>query len=345
MERYERELRLSPALVRDDQLNGYVREVACRVSGEYCGDLRVYLIEQPYFNATMAPNGMMAVWTGSLLRMRDESELAYVLGHEFAHFRQRHTLQAWRKAKRTSAFLSTFGILTYGAGAGAAGMMAGLAGAASLMSFSREAEREADALGFMTAVEQGYDPQAAVRLWQRLLDEENARRYGKPFPVFASHPRTAERLQDIRTAAAGSATGSHEPGRSRFRAAVRPFLTRWLEAELGRRMYDTSIQVIDDLRSDADDEDRAVYTFYLGEAYRQRGAGDDLQHAARLYAEAISLPSPPAAAWREHGLASRGNGQAAQALAALRKYLELTADGAEDRAFIEQYLRELESRQ
>ena len=69
----------------------------------------------------MAPNGVMMVWTGSLLRMRNEAQLALVLGHEFGHYRERHTLQQWRKLKRTRAFLGTFGVLASGAGVGMAG--------------------------------------------------------------------------------------------------------------------------------------------------------------------------------------------------------------------------------
>ena len=47
-----------------------------RSSAGYCKDLRVYIMNVPGFNASMAPNGMMMVWTGALLRMRDEAELA-----------------------------------------------------------------------------------------------------------------------------------------------------------------------------------------------------------------------------------------------------------------------------
>ena len=90
---------------------------------EYCRDLRLYLVDVPWFNASMAPNGVMILWTGSLLRIRDEAQLALVLGHEFGHYRERHTLQQWRKLKRSSAFLGAFGVLASGAGVGVAGMV------------------------------------------------------------------------------------------------------------------------------------------------------------------------------------------------------------------------------
>jgi predicted Zn-dependent protease len=343
MDRAERELRQHPLLVRDEALNAYVRGVACKVAGDYCPDLRVYIVEQPWFNASMAPNGMMVVWTGALLRFQDEAELALVLGHEFAHFQQRHSLQQWRKAKRTSAVLSSFGLLAWGSGAGAAGQVAGLLGAAQMYSFSRDAEREADRLGFGATVASGYDPAAGARLWRRMVDEEAARRYGKPIPVFASHPKTIERLADVEAAGqAAGATGGHS-GRDAYRAAVRPFLAEWLEAELSRRMYDTSLRVIGDLRALAEPDLQGLYTFALAEAHRRRGKEGDAEQAGMLYAEAVGQPGAPPAAHREHGLALRASGDAEGAARSLSSYLTLAPD-ADDAAFVRQYLNELEGR-
>jgi len=343
MDRAERELQQHPLLVRDEALNAYVRDVACRVAGDYCPDLRVYIVNQPWFNASMAPNGMMVVWTGALLRFQDEAELALVLGHEFAHFQQRHSLQQWRKAKNTTAFLGSFGLLAFGSGAGAAGYAANIIGIAQMSQFSRDAEREADRLGFAAATGQGYDPEAGVRLWQRMKDEEDARRYGKPIPVFASHPRTAERLADVRSAAEASEGNEGDSGREAYRAAVRPFLASWLEAELSRRMYDTSVRVISDLRALAEPGLQATYTFFLAEALRRRGKDGDAVRAEALYEEAVTLPDPPPGAFREHGLVLRAQGERSAAANALRRYLELAPD-AEDVAFMQQYLSELEAR-
>ena len=92
MDRFEADLRNSAALVRDPALNRYLAELTCRVAGDYCNDIRVYLVRQPYFNAQMAPNGMLIVWTGLLLRVEDEAQLAFVLGHEVGHYVERHSL-------------------------------------------------------------------------------------------------------------------------------------------------------------------------------------------------------------------------------------------------------------
>jgi predicted Zn-dependent protease len=342
MERAEQELQEHPALVRDEALNAYVRSVACRVADDYCPDLRVYVMQQPWFNASMAPNGMMMVWTGALLRFQDEAELALVLGHEFAHFRERHSLAQWRRAKTGSAFLGAFSLLAFGGGAGDAGYLASLLGTAKMYHYSREAEREADRLGFAAATGQGYDPEAGVRLWQRMKSEEDARRYGKPIPVFASHPRTAERLEDVQAAAKVSGIQAGDTGRAAYRDAVRPFVAIWLEDELSRRMYDTSIQVIGDLRADGDPALAATYAFFLAEAHRRRAKPGDDALADALYQESLALPNPPAAAYREHAMVLRNQGRSPEAAEAFKQYLRLQPQ-AQDAAFIRQYLDELET--
>lgn len=340
MERAERELQRSPQRLRDPALNAYVREVACKVSGPYCKDLRVYVMDVPQFNASMAPNGMMLVWTGALLRARDEAELAFVLGHEAGHFTAQHSLRQWRRVKDTSAFLSVFQVLAYGAGAPNAAMLGALAGYATIFKFTRDQEREADRLGFEAIVRNGYDPQAGVDLWARMQREDETRKYDRPSAAFSTHPATLERLNDVRAAAAAVPSPSRERHRDAYRAATRPFLAHWLDEELGRRAYAASLLVIGDLLADSPQEDRGLLTFYLGEAHRRRNAQGDRAKAAELYARAVALPGTPAAAWREQGFALRDAHRTAQARTALQRYL-VEAPQAEDRAFVQRELDKL----
>ncbi|MEO7478421.1 MAG: M48 family metalloprotease [Lysobacteraceae bacterium] len=336
MDQAEKDIKSSPIRVRDPQLNAYVHDVVCKVTGDYCKDLRLYIVDVPVFNAQMAPNGTVLVFTGALLRMHDEAELAIVLGHEFAHYRMRHSLQFWNKAKHTTAFFASFGV-----GGGLVGGLAQMVGMTSLFQYSRDYEREADRLGFATAVSRGYDPKAGVRLWSRLLREEQASKTSKHFIVFASHPKTAERVEDVRAAAAAVPAGDYHDGRDAYHAAMRPFLAHWLDEELSRRTYDTSIQLLNDLRDGAAEDSMGTLTFYLAQAYRQRRGDGDAAKAEALYHEAAMHADAPAAAWREVGLDLRQKNQPTAAIGAFHRYLEL-APQANDRAFIEQYLAELE---
>lgn len=342
MDQAEKDIKASPYLVRDPALNAYVNDVACKVTGEYCKDLRVYIIDAPVFNASMAPNGVMLVFTGALLRMQDEAELALVMSHEFAHFKQRHTLQQWIKAKRTTAFLATFGVLTYAGGVGLAGGVAQMVGFANMSQFSRDKEREADKIGFETAAKLGYDPQAGVRIWTRMQREEKATKQAKYNPVFASHPRTSERLEDIKVAASLIGPGTYSNHKDRYLTTMRPFLNAWLEAELTKRMYDTSIQVIGDLKAESSPDLMGSFNFYLAEAYRRRNKNDDRAVAEKLYGEAVLHADAPSSAWREQGMILRSKKDNGAALIHLRKYLE-KSPAASDRAFIEKYITDLES--
>lgn len=342
MDQSEKSIRQSPLIVRDPALQAYVERVTCKVAGEFCRDLRVYIVDIPVFNASMAPNGTTLVFTGALLRMRDEAELAVVLGHEFAHYRSRHSLEGWLSAKRSAAWLSTFGLLTLGIGVPIAGDLAMLAGIGGLYKQSRDNEREADRIGFDVATAQGYDPQAGVRLWERLRREELSDPNHKRRAVFASHPQTEERIEDITRAAATAGNGPAIDNRDAYRAATRPFLAAWLQGELSRRTYDTTLHVIGELQKDATPETSALVTYHLAEAYRLRGKGDDRTRAATLYAEALTLPDPPVAAWRQHGMMLRDRGERAQAIEALRTYLT-RAPEAGDAAIVRHYLSRLES--
>jgi beta-barrel assembly-enhancing protease len=111
MDEQERLLRRSKFLVTDPALNAYVRGVLCRTVGqERCAATRLYIVRTPYFNASMAPNGTTIVYTGLLLRMRDEAQLAAVLGHEYSHFEQRHTLRLFKDIRAKTDALSWLSI-------------------------------------------------------------------------------------------------------------------------------------------------------------------------------------------------------------------------------------------
>jgi len=115
----ERAARTSGELDADPELNAYVKHVLCKVAQEYCDDLRLYIMDRPFFNATTAPNGYVEVWSGLLLRARSEAELAFVLAHETTHFARNHSLAAERHFKDQANGAMALGLIL------SAGMMAG----------------------------------------------------------------------------------------------------------------------------------------------------------------------------------------------------------------------------
>jgi predicted Zn-dependent protease len=193
MDREETKLRRSAFNLRDPQLQPYVQDIACRLGGDHCPDIRVYLVRTPYFNASMAPNGMMQVWSGLMLRVDNEAQLAAVLGHEIGHYLERHSLERLRAAKSSSAigqFAGMFGVVGL---LGAMGLVAGM------YAYSRDNERDADRIGALLMNRAGFDAGEAAKVWGNLMLEVNARPNGSARnPLFATHPASEEREETRR---------------------------------------------------------------------------------------------------------------------------------------------------
>lgn len=165
-QRAEDEIKRAGILIRDPELNEYVKGVACKVAAEYCGEVRIYLLESSSFNAFMMPNGALAVFSGLMLRAENEAQLATVLGHEVGHYEENHSLEQHRTLKRTAALMLAGDLATGGLGT--------LAGILSLQSYSREHERQADNIGFRRLVAAGYDGREAAKIWSNLIAESQA---------------------------------------------------------------------------------------------------------------------------------------------------------------------------
>ena len=138
VDRMEASLKASGRLVNDPELLAYLNAIVCRVETPYCEDIRIYVVDTPYFNATMAPNGMMQVWSGLLLRTENEAQVAYIFGHEMAHFTRRHSLQRWVDIQNKANAAAVFSMATSVAGVGYAGQIGEMAALASILAYSRE---------------------------------------------------------------------------------------------------------------------------------------------------------------------------------------------------------------
>lgn len=341
-ERAEQVARASGQLEHDPALNAYLREVACRVAGPHCGDIRLYVINRPYFNAQMAPNGYMEVWSGLLLRAEDEAQLAFVLGHEIGHYGERHSLAMLRTMRGRANAAMVFSIITAGAGVGVVGDIVYLGTIASVFGFSRENETQADVIGYDHAVAAGYDPHAGQRLWANLLAETQAsdnpdtRREETRASIFRTHPLSADRVEAL-AARAGQSSGG-QTQRERYRQTIRPFLDGWLRSDLRRRDYGQTALILD--RLSAHGEDLGLVEYYRGEINRLRRAEGDRERALQHYTNAIAQPDAPPAAWRELGDYATRDGRNAEAAGFFGAYLE-RAPNAGDRALIEARLTQL----
>ena len=339
MDRVETELRTSGRVVDDPALNAYLRRIVCRLAPDYCDDLRIYVVRTPHFNATMAPNGVMQVWTGLLLRCQNEAQLAYILGHEIAHYRRRHSVQNWRNASNTADALAFVQLLTSAAGVGFVGALAQFAGASAIFAYSRDQEREADALGLQMVIAAGYDPREAAKTWRGLMRERDAGDDSKDKPIFfASHPPTEERVETLETEAKEADVANAEIGADAFRDVVRPLRSAWIEDELRRRRLAQSEVLLQRLtEADTSGELR----FFQGEIFRLRRTDDDNKRAIDLYLQALQGVNAPAETHRSLGFVYWDSGEDGKAAESFRTFLALQPD-AGDAAMIQSYIDKLD---
>lgn len=332
MEREETRLRRSPFALRDPQLSKYVQDIACRLAGDHCPDIRVHLVHTPLFNAAIAPNGMMQIWTGLLLRCENEAQLAAVIGHEIGHYLQRHMVERLRDAKARSAFGQFLGLF------GLVGALVAIGVVAGAMAYSRDQEREADMIGLELMREAGYDATEAVRVWENLLLELKARPGGDPTKnnaMFATHPSASERMAALAQLAAARAGGEkrEEPWLER----TKPFKQIWLQEEIKRGQYEESLALLTRMVMRFPQADALSAR---GEVYRLRSSGGDIELALGDYQAAISMGSAPPEAHRGLGFIYRMLQQAGDAKAHFQRYLELAPD-APDALMIKSYVEAL----
>lgn len=360
-ERAEQGALTSGARNPDPELANYLRGVACRVVAEACADLRFYVMDIPLPNALMAANGFSEVWSGILLRIEDEAQLAFLLGHEASHYTERHNLNQWRamRARANVALVLSVGVAVAGADAAqnypeaardileATGHLIDaihLAEVAMFFAFSRQQEEEADTLGFQRAVAAGYSPAASIALWENRIaeaaasDNVDTRRRGARASIFNTHPLDRVRIATLTRLSQARGAGG-ELGRERYRAAIRPFLSRWLRAELRGRDFGQTLFVLDRLA--AHGEDLGVIEYYRAEVFRLRREPGDRDRAQQHYNNSISHADAPAEAWRELAEIAIRVGNNAEAASYFTTYLE-RAPSAADRALIEARLAQLQ---
>ena len=151
------------------------------------------VIDDPTLNAFALPGGFVFVHSGLLTAAETEAELASVMAHEVAHVAARHmTRQACRAKVAQLATLPL--ILTGGWGGYAARQAANLAIPMTFLSFSRGFESEADYLGLQYLYAAGYDPGAAIEMFEKIVSLEK-QQPGSMARVFSTHPMNSDRIE------------------------------------------------------------------------------------------------------------------------------------------------------
>ena len=193
--------RVAGALNVDAATTVRVRRIAARLidqTGSFRKDAKnwgwqINVLSTRDLNAYCMPGGRIMVYTGLMDKLAlSDAELATVLAHEIAHALREHSREQLSRQMRQQAGLGVLGVL---AGLGDAPMQ--VASAISDVTFnlpkSREQESEADQIGLELMSRAGYDPHAAVTLWNKMI---KAGQGGKS-DFFSTHPSSSDRISNI----------------------------------------------------------------------------------------------------------------------------------------------------
>ena len=195
------EARQKNALNRDPAQVERVRGVARRLipaTGVFRPDApswkwEVNVLSSNELNAWCMAGGKMAIYTGLIERLGlTDDEIAAVMGHEIAHALREHAREQVSKSMATGIGVSVAGALL-GFGQAGQSLMSQVAKVTFELPNSREHETEADRMGVELAARAGYDPRAAVTLWNKMAGQSA----GAPPQWLSTHPSHATRQKDL----------------------------------------------------------------------------------------------------------------------------------------------------
>lgn len=210
-------------VIDDPEANAYLESICKRLYPEvdnHPSEFEILILRDPSVNAFVLPNGVTCINTGLLAAMESEAQLAMVLAHELAHFHLRHGVDGFRHLKSQAAFHTVLGVTTFGY----SNLISMIGFPAAISGHSREAEREADHLGWQWYSRAGYDKNEAHLTFVQL------KRYTEKNPskrpaFFASHPKLDDRITEIQSLADNS---KQEGGVIGVENIIKPLQKLWV---------------------------------------------------------------------------------------------------------------------
>lgn len=204
-----RKIRLDPDYLDDGPLSDYLNRIGNgmlakypEARGETGNDFEFFAVRDLTLNAFALPGGYIALHSGLILSTQSESELASVIAHEIGHVAQRHIARMMGQQKQDMliplAAVAAAALSARSSPDAAQALLLGGLGATAQrqLNFSREAEREADRIGFQILGASNYDPSGMTVFFGRM--QTATRAYSDSTPAYLrTHPMTTERIADI----------------------------------------------------------------------------------------------------------------------------------------------------
>jgi len=154
----------------------------------------VHTTQEDQLNAWAMPGGKMVVYSGLIQKLQlTDDELAAIMGHEIAHSLREHARERVSREMATGLGVGIAGAV-FGLGEVGQELASMVAQVTFTLPYSRTHETEADRIGVELAARAGYNPHAAISLWQKML---KAGGNGGP-ELLSTHPAPENRLADLK---------------------------------------------------------------------------------------------------------------------------------------------------
>lgn len=192
---------LDPSAAQTQRVQTIARRLIGQV-GVFRPDARqwaweIHVLKSDEVNAWCMPGGKIAVYTGLLDKIKPtDAELAAVMGHEISHALREHAREQVSRQMGASVGISILAAIT--GSQAVADLGSNLSEVMFTLPNSRSNETEADRMGVELAARAGYDPRAAITLWQKMAQAGGG---GQP-EILSTHPSSASRIQDLEQASA-----------------------------------------------------------------------------------------------------------------------------------------------
>jgi len=333
-------------------LNNYLNAIAKPFieRTEQSLDIKVFIFRNPQVNAFAMPNGHVYFNEGLIASLDNKDQLAFVVGHEIAHVELEHSIKRRRSTTNTLATTHIADIMLTGVGLG--GLAYG-GGALSILSHSREAERESDLRSIELMCNSGFSAQEASKALDKLANNKrNDRLKGS---IWGSHPGIGERIELVKEHSLKqdcSMVGT--PSQVNYETHVLPIVvSNVVEMKLRRRQYQAAIEYATDVLKTH--PNTPEYHYLTAEGYRlfitdPEGAAREmtaytgegtvesnkqeilklkethLSNAKQNYAAALALNANFANPYKGLGILEKELGNNEEAKTHFKRYLELEED-------------------
>ena len=182
-------------VLNDPEITSYVNEIGQRVAAtSFRQDVKYHfkVLDDKAVNAFACPGGFIYICGGALTAMENESQLAFVLGHEIGHVAGRHSAERIQQAMGVSLlaglFLEECAVST---------RIAEVATNLVFLGYSRRDEFEADELGVHFTYKANYDPRGGIEFFE-ILKAMKKREPSRIETFLSTHPPTSERIERIK---------------------------------------------------------------------------------------------------------------------------------------------------